>query len=140
MLIGRGFAGFLTCLISCNNSRGRFPLRQLDAFDLEGPRYTTTWKQAGAQVFLSGPVFPASRRGVGLVTTLHGAHHHVSRYHPNPCSSAKARKVRKPNLKRLGCLETWCRPNRKCHGFDAVELSFIFKETRTVLGSEYVQS
>ena len=67
------------------------------------------------------------------------AHHKTSRYHPKPCSSDKACKVRKSNLKRLGSLETWCRRNKQCHGFDDAKLSSIFQEARTVLRGEYVQ-
>ena len=54
-----------------------FSLQQPDISDLEVQRYTTAWKQAGAQVFLSRPEFPTNRRRVGLVTTLHGRALHL---------------------------------------------------------------
>ncbi|OLQ11437.1 Retrovirus-related Pol polyprotein from type-2 retrotransposable element R2DM [Symbiodinium microadriaticum] len=54
-----------------------FSLQQLDISELEVPRYTTAWKQAGAQVFLSRPEVPTNRRRVGLVTTLHGRAFHM---------------------------------------------------------------
>lgn len=54
-----------------------FSLQQLDISELEVSRYTTAWKQAGAQVFLSRPEAPSNRRRVGLVTTLHGRALHM---------------------------------------------------------------
>ncbi|CAE7228019.1 Ptchd3 [Symbiodinium sp. CCMP2592] len=48
-----------------------FSLQQLDIADVEVTSYTTAWKKAGAQLFLSRPEAQTGRRRVGLVTTLH---------------------------------------------------------------------